>query len=187
MVRGSGSRLAPFELGQIKVHADNGPGPTAIAGLVRKEDGTKVSKETVRQALRRLEEEPGWRGERREGSGRPRVGTDALDHEIRRALVQRRGEAKPRSKIDECFEQIAFYSRFPSQSAWNRRFLMNVSTNSLPRPTDRHFAMGIRCKMLYTHRRDFSGLGTRWDSLETSPAVSKENQYKPSQGLVGLV
>jgi len=94
MVRGSGSRLTPFELGQIKVHADSGLGPTAIAGLVHKEDGSKVSKETVRQALRRLGEEPGWRGERREGSGRPRVGTDALDHEIRRALAQWRGEAK---------------------------------------------------------------------------------------------
>jgi len=94
MVQGSGSRLTPFELGQIKVHADNGLGPTAISDLVHKEDGSKVSKETVRQALRRLEEEPGWRGERREGSGRPRVGTDTLDREIRRALLQWRGEAK---------------------------------------------------------------------------------------------
>ena len=94
MVQGSGSRLTPFELGQIKVHAENGLGPNAIAELVHKEDGSKVSKEGVRQALLRLAAEPDWRGERREGSGRPRIGTAALDRQIRRALLQLRGEAK---------------------------------------------------------------------------------------------
>ena len=64
MAQGSGSRLTPFEQGQINDHADNGLGPTDIAELAHPEDGSKVSKEGVRQALLRLEEEPDWRGER---------------------------------------------------------------------------------------------------------------------------
>ena len=52
MVQGSGSRPTPFELGQIKVHAESGLGPTAIAELVHKEDGSKVSKEGERRGGR---------------------------------------------------------------------------------------------------------------------------------------
>ena len=88
------ARLSPFELGQIKAHLHHGLGPTSIAGLVVKSDGTHVSVQGVCDAKRKLEEDPTWRGERAAGSGRPRKTDPATDRTIVREVFRQRGNAK---------------------------------------------------------------------------------------------
>ena len=49
------SRLTPFVIGQIKAHAYHQLGPSAIAAIVKKEDGTHPSVQAVADALAKLE------------------------------------------------------------------------------------------------------------------------------------
>ena len=86
------ARLTPFEIGQIKAHLYHELGPTAISKLVQKTDGECVSKQAVVDVAARLEKDPCWRGERSEGSGRPRITTKSEDSRIRRAVFKERGK-----------------------------------------------------------------------------------------------
>ena len=73
------SRLTQFEIGQIKAHAYHQLGPTGIAAIVKKEDGTHPSVQAVADAMAKLEASRKWRGERAEGSGRARATSASLD------------------------------------------------------------------------------------------------------------
>ena len=88
------ARLTPFELGQIKAHLHHGLGPTAIAALVQKADGAMVSVQGVCDARSKMEADPGWRGERAEGSGAPRKTNKKDDQAITREVFRARGHSK---------------------------------------------------------------------------------------------
>ena len=64
-------RLSPFEVGQIKAHLYHGLGPRAIAGLVKKSDGTNVSVQGVCDTKAKLDGDPSWRGEELQAQGAP--------------------------------------------------------------------------------------------------------------------
>ena len=88
------ARLTPFEIGQIKAHADHELGATAIAAIVRKPDGACVSKQAVCDVLQKLKSHPWWRGERAGGSGRPRKTTVAVDKLVGDEVIRSRGHAR---------------------------------------------------------------------------------------------
>ena len=91
----SGYQFSPFEIGQIKAHMYHGFGAAQIARILVKADGkSQWSDKAVQNQIDKLEGEPTWRGERREGSRRPRKTTAKQDAEIVRLLLQRRGEQK---------------------------------------------------------------------------------------------
>ena len=85
------ARLTPFEVGQIKAHLHHGLGPTSIAALVVKADGSCVSVQGVSDVKAKLEADRAWRGERAAGSGRPRKTVAAMDRAIVRAVFRARG------------------------------------------------------------------------------------------------
>jgi len=88
-------RLGPFEVGQIKAHMENGLNPTAIAKRVKKPDGKKQwSAHAIADAVAKLSEDKAWRGERQQGSGRPRKTTDAVDRRIYKMVLKKRGKVK---------------------------------------------------------------------------------------------
>lgn len=67
----------------------------AIARLLRKPDGKSLwSEQAIQDAIRRLESEPKWRGERTKGSGRPRETTKAQDKAIVKEVFRSRGRRK---------------------------------------------------------------------------------------------
>lgn len=98
------ARLSPFEIGQIKAHLHHGLGPTAIAGIVTKEDGTYISVQGVCDARAKLEENPAWRGDRLAGSGCPRK-TDA---KTERSIVKEVFRARGRAKVTVAFLKKKF-------------------------------------------------------------------------------
>ena len=61
------ARLTPFEIGQIKAHAEHDLSAPAIAARVIKSDGQPVGRQAVLDVLARLHADPKWRGERAEG------------------------------------------------------------------------------------------------------------------------
>ena len=85
------ARLTPFEVGQIKAHAEHGLGPAQIARVVTKSDGTFPSDAAVAEVLRKLVADPAWRGERKQGSGRPRATSRRLDKQIVKEVFRARG------------------------------------------------------------------------------------------------
>ena len=88
------SRLTPFEVGQIKAHTHHELGPTAIAAIVVKEDGTHPSVQGVADVMSKLAAYPDWRGEREEGSGRPRMTSPLLDKQVVGEVFKKRGLKK---------------------------------------------------------------------------------------------
>ena len=92
------SQLTPFEVGQIKAHMEHGLGCPAICKRVFKA-GTGKKKETfgetaIQNAMKKLRENPGWRGEREEGSGAPRKTTPKQDREVYKWVMANRGARK---------------------------------------------------------------------------------------------
>ena len=92
--RPSGARLTPFEIGQIKAHLHHGLSAAAIIGIVQKSDGSPISMQGMVDAIDKLQANKHWRGEREEGSGRPRVTSARLDRAIVNAVFRRRGREK---------------------------------------------------------------------------------------------
>ena len=88
------ARLTPFEIGQVKAHAWHGLGPSEIARIVQKADGSSPSKQAICDVLAHLAEDPSWRGQRQSGSGRPRATTRALDKAIVREVFRSRGKTR---------------------------------------------------------------------------------------------
>ena len=88
-------QFSPFEIGQIKAHVYHGLGATQIARILVKSDGkTKWSDSAVQNQMDKLEEQPKWRGERQEGSMRPRKTSAKQDVQLVSFLLKRRGEQK---------------------------------------------------------------------------------------------
>ena len=90
------AKLDPFAVGQIAALAAEGHSARAIAdsGDVLKPDGLSVSFGTVAAVVRKLRADPSWRGERVEGSGRPRATTPAQDRAFERAMRKARGQER---------------------------------------------------------------------------------------------
>ena len=92
-------QLGPFQIGQVKAHMYHGLGAPAIRKLVLK-SGTGPAKNrmysisAIGKAIARLHENPGWEGERREGSGAPRKTTEQLDEAIFKFVCSNRGRKK---------------------------------------------------------------------------------------------
>ena len=88
-------QLSPFDLGQIKAHLHHGLKPSAISQILVKSDGkTHWSYNAIKTAADKLEAEPSWRGEREEGSGRPRETTANEDKAIVKHVLAKRGKQK---------------------------------------------------------------------------------------------
>ena len=72
------AQFTAIEIGQIKAHAYHGMSGTAISRILFKPKSTSgrlnmtLSEHAVQDAMRKLQHFPQWRGERDEGSGRPR-------------------------------------------------------------------------------------------------------------------
>ena len=77
----------------------------ADSGAVWKSDNSPIPYSTVGKILRRMEANPHWRGERKEGSGRTRSTTPAEDDAIVQYVKRRRGEEKLTStKVKRCLD-----------------------------------------------------------------------------------
>ena len=92
--------LDAFAAGGIAALAKQGYSQREIAdsGSVFKEDGSGVCFSTVGKVLRRHRSDPTWRGDRQEGSGRPRSTTPQQDEAIAKYVVARRGKEVITSK-----------------------------------------------------------------------------------------
>lgn len=88
------SQFTPFEVGQIHAHAYHGLGPSEIARIVTKPDGSTPSPTAIADVLEKLDADKKWRGQRKVGSGRPRVTTTNLDRKIEKAVLNNRGKVK---------------------------------------------------------------------------------------------
>jgi transposase len=88
-------QLSPFEVGQVKAHLHHNLGPAAIARLVFKPDGkTTYSVTAIHDVAAKLEADPQYRGDRKQGSGAPRQTTKAQDRQIVREVFRKRGTQK---------------------------------------------------------------------------------------------
>ena len=92
--KASGTRLTPFEVGQIKAHAHHELSATKIRKIVRKSDGSPISVQGVADVMAKLESDPSWRGERAEGAGRRRETSKRQDKAIVNLVYKKRGTAK---------------------------------------------------------------------------------------------
>ena len=91
----SGYQFSPFEIGQIKAHMYHGLCAAEIARILVKADGkTKWSDKAVQNQIDKLQEKPKWRGERVEGSMRPRKTSSKQDAQIVTLLLKLRCKMK---------------------------------------------------------------------------------------------
>ena len=91
----AGYQLSPFDVGQIKAHMHHGLKPADIMRILLKPDGiSSWSFNAINDAVKHLERDPSWRGERAEGSGRPRETTASQDNQIVRYITKYRGQRK---------------------------------------------------------------------------------------------
>ena len=86
--------LTPFEIGQIKAHLYHEVRPAEIQRLVRRENGEEFCKTAIHNAVAKLQENPDWRGERQEGSGRPRETDEKTDAKLEKTVQKERGKRK---------------------------------------------------------------------------------------------
>lgn len=106
------SQLGPFEVGQVKAHMEHGLGCTAISRKVMKSDGkTPFGETAIVNCMNKLKENPAWRGDREEGSGRPRKTTKKQDKEVVRWLLDQRGKQKMSvAKLKKRFRYLRKFS-----------------------------------------------------------------------------
>ena len=92
----SGSfHFSPFEVGQIKAHVHHGLTAAAISRILVKADGeSQWCRQAVQDQIDKLVADPTWRGERKEGSMRPRKTTVKQDGQILRMLIKLRKKRK---------------------------------------------------------------------------------------------
>ena len=89
------SQFTPFDVGQVRAHLYHGLGPSQIAGISTKSDGrARFSHTVVAGIIEKLENDRKWRGERQEGSGRPRVTTEKQDAALVKGVFDARGKRK---------------------------------------------------------------------------------------------
>ena len=87
-----GPQIGPFEVGQIKAHVSHGLGPTGICKRLGRKPGkrTRWNKQTIANAIAKLAENPEWRGEPPERTGRPRKTTPAIDKKIYKEVCRKK-------------------------------------------------------------------------------------------------
>ena len=86
-------QLSPFEAGQVKAHMEHGLSAASIAKIVYKADGeTLYGATAIQNCMNHLTEDPAWRGERKEGSARPRKTTKKQDKKVVKWLLKNRGK-----------------------------------------------------------------------------------------------
>ena len=91
----SSYQFTAFEVGQIKAHMYHELGATAISKILKKPDGKTFWSDTAIQGvIDKLENEPKWRGDRKEGSGAPRKTTEKQDAELVKVVEDNRGKVK---------------------------------------------------------------------------------------------
>ena len=91
----AGYHLGPFELGQVKAHMEHGLGCAAIQKRVFKSDGKTLYSETaIVNAMKKLQADRTYRGERAVGSARPRKTSQQQDDAIVKFVFKRRGKEK---------------------------------------------------------------------------------------------
>ena len=90
----SETHLNLFDIGQVRAHLHHGLRAADIQRLIRRADGTEFSKTAVINAVAKLTADPSWRGERVEGSGRPRETSAVQDRSIVRYVKNCRGKEK---------------------------------------------------------------------------------------------
>ena len=89
------AQLSPFEVGQVKAHIHHGLGPAEISRLIVKSDGQSTFSHTaISLCIAKLAADPLWRGERAQGSGRPRETTKKQDKQIGKMVLKWRGRVK---------------------------------------------------------------------------------------------
>ena len=112
-------QLTPFDVGQVKAHMQHGLSAASIVDWMFKADGeTKFGETAIQNCIDKLKKNPAWRGERQEGSDRPRKTSAKQDKEVVRWLLKERGKQKvtvPRLK-----KQFA-YLRKPSNTLVEQR------------------------------------------------------------------
>ena len=94
MSKTSAARFTPFDIGQIKAHMHHGLSASDIILIVKKSDGAAPSLQGVVDVMEKLLSDKRWRGEREEGSGRPRVTSKRLDKQIVDCVFRLRGTRK---------------------------------------------------------------------------------------------
>ena len=88
-------QLTPFEVGQVKAHVEHGLSAAAISKKVCKPDGkSKFGETAIQNCMDKLQANPRWRGERAEGSGRPRKTSAKQDKAFVRWVLKERGKQK---------------------------------------------------------------------------------------------
>ena len=94
--RPTNSPLDPFAVGGIAALSNLGYSQRGIADseAVRKADGGPVLFHTVGKVLRKLSNDPDWRGQRKDGSGRLRSTTEAEDQDMVQYVLDNRGQKK---------------------------------------------------------------------------------------------
>ena len=86
-------QLTPFDLGQIIAHFYHGLRPAAIREIMVKGKGKKRwSDNAFKTACDKFAADPTWKGERAEGSRRPRETTVAEDKAIEKHILDNRGK-----------------------------------------------------------------------------------------------
>ena len=88
------SKLTPFEYGQIKAHMHHGLKAADIVKIVTRMDGSGFSHPTIVAAIEKLDSNKHFRGERAEGSGRPRKTSVSVDKKIYKEVLKGRGKHK---------------------------------------------------------------------------------------------
>ena len=86
--------LTPFEVGQIKAHHYHEVNPSEISRIMSRSDGSPITPQTVRNAIKKLESDPSWEGGREPGSGAVRKTTKAQDKKIVSQTLKNRGKVK---------------------------------------------------------------------------------------------
>ena len=83
-----------LEIGHIKAHAHHGLEATAIPNILLKPDGeSRWCAQAVSDVLYRLEAEPRWRGERKEGTGKNnRKTAKEVDKAVVKEVLAQRGK-----------------------------------------------------------------------------------------------
>lgn len=127
-------QATPFEIGQIKAHVYHGLEATAIAPLVRRANGKKMTKGAVQVIMRKLRENPKWRGERLGESGKKRKTTKEVDQQIVDYTLENRGQEKVTVKVLK--REIPDLRQF-GDSLVQRR-LHEAGLKSLPRRAKSH-------------------------------------------------
>ena len=118
-------QLTPFEVGQVKAHVEHGLSAAAIAERVFKADGkTTFGMTAIQNCINKLYANPGWRGERQEGTGPVRKTTLQQDNGIIKWLLAERGKQKV--SVPRLRQKFVFLRRLSKSLVYKRLHEANL-------------------------------------------------------------